>query len=602
MSYDLFVSYRHLDAERVRPLVEALRSQGLSVWFDESVIEDFAPITDAIRDGLAQSKALLAWYSAAYPQSRPCQMELTAAYIAAGQASDPASMVLVVNPEAGTDHILPEPLRDNLFLPSDTALAELADRIASHLATLTGSLGAILPITASAQFGARFTGSSSFVGRLVELWNLHGRLHQGEHAIVSGQGSRPGLALVAGMGGQGKSLLAEEYALRFGAAYPGGIFWLRSQGQDPSGTGNVLQEQESIRDSAFRDIAQRLGVTVQGRSLVEVEGELGRALRQNGQPFLWVVDDLASGLAMEAVRRWQAPDTNGKTLITTRSREYGTAKERLDLDVLEPDETLQLFLSHRQEQQAPLSEEDEQMAREIAVHRLGCHALAVDVAGGAVQRIGHGDFLQKLDTPDEDALELAAQLGGQLPNGHEKDIAATLLRSLTLLDEAGLDYLRLAACLATAPIPRSLISQVFAKADGLEPAQAEIRALLATDQAANLSLAEDLPGEQYCQTVHTLIARTVRFHDPAPERAEHLRNIAVAVLIKALAPVADIRKHATLASEVEHGRHLCRSIVDDVNLASLAGWVARHDLTRGNYATAKTLYTEEQQHSMPKAT
>ncbi|MBU4264133.1 MAG: toll/interleukin-1 receptor domain-containing protein [Proteobacteria bacterium] len=267
MSFDLFVSYRHLDADRVRPVVEAMRGQGLSVWFDESVIEDFAPITDAIRSGLAQSKALLAWYSVTYPQSRPCQMELTAAYIAAGQANETARRVLVVNPEADSKHILPEPLRDNLYLPGDMAPVELSRRIASHLSTLTGCLGAIPPITAPSQYGARFTGSSRFVGRLIELWDLHGRLHQGEHAIISGRVSRPGLAQVAGMGGQGKSLLAEEYALRFGAAYPGGIFWLRALGQDISGSGPGLEQDHVMRDSAFRDIAQRLAISVQGKTL-----------------------------------------------------------------------------------------------------------------------------------------------------------------------------------------------------------------------------------------------------------------------------------------------------------------------------------------------
>ena len=42
------------------------------------------------------------------------------------------------------------------------------------------------------------------------------------------------MAQLSGMGGVGKSLLAEEYALRFGAAYPGGIFWLRALGNDAS--------------------------------------------------------------------------------------------------------------------------------------------------------------------------------------------------------------------------------------------------------------------------------------------------------------------------------------------------------------------------------
>ncbi|MBU4264134.1 MAG: tetratricopeptide repeat protein [Proteobacteria bacterium] len=324
-----------------------------------------------------------------------------------------------------------------------------------------------------------------------------------------------------------------------------------------------------------------------------MEGDLGRALRQKGQPFLWVVDDLASGLNMEAVRTWQAPDTNGKTLITTRSREYGTAHERLDLEVLAPDEALQFFLSHRSEQHAPLNKEDDLLAREIAINRLGCHALGVDVAGSSAQRIGYGEFLQKLDIPDEDALELAAQLGSQLPNGHEKDIAAPFLRSIALLDEAGLDYLRLAACLATAPILRSLVSRVFARVDGLEPGQVETRALLATDQAARLSLAEDQPGGQDCQTVHLLISRTVRFHDPSPERAGNLRNIAVAVLTETLAPIDDIRSHADLPREVEHSRHLCRGILDDVSYGALVERIARHDFVRGSYVAASILLNKQ---------
>ena len=42
-------------------------------------------------------------------------------------------------------------------------------------------------------------------------------------------GSGTGLVQVQGMGGIGKTLLAEEYALRFGSAYPGGVFWLAPQ-------------------------------------------------------------------------------------------------------------------------------------------------------------------------------------------------------------------------------------------------------------------------------------------------------------------------------------------------------------------------------------
>jgi TIR domain len=82
MPTDIFISYRREDSDRVLPLVDALRGEGISPWLDQSEIDEFAPITDEIRKGLAESKALLAWYSVDYPKSRPCQMELTAAFLA----------------------------------------------------------------------------------------------------------------------------------------------------------------------------------------------------------------------------------------------------------------------------------------------------------------------------------------------------------------------------------------------------------------------------------------------------------------------------------------------------------------------------------------
>ena len=110
--YDVFISYRRKDTASVQPLVDALRSRGLTVWFDQSQIEEFAPITNEIRKGLADSKALLAWYSADYPRSRPCQMELTAAFIAAQREGDPRKRVWVINPEEKATHVQPIELCD----------------------------------------------------------------------------------------------------------------------------------------------------------------------------------------------------------------------------------------------------------------------------------------------------------------------------------------------------------------------------------------------------------------------------------------------------------------------------------------------------------
>jgi hypothetical protein len=111
---DVFISYRHADAANVQALVSACKRAGLDVWFDEQRIETFASIQSAIETGLAQAKALLVWYSPAYPQSRACQWELTAALIAAQREGDVRRRILIVNPAENNKHIpLYSPKRTN---------------------------------------------------------------------------------------------------------------------------------------------------------------------------------------------------------------------------------------------------------------------------------------------------------------------------------------------------------------------------------------------------------------------------------------------------------------------------------------------------------
>jgi hypothetical protein len=103
--WDVFVSYARSDLEVVIPIAAALQARGLGVWRDEEEIEDFEAITRSVRDGVARSRVLLAYYSQRYPTRRACQWELTAAFLAAQRLGDPRERVLVVNPErsAGGD-------------------------------------------------------------------------------------------------------------------------------------------------------------------------------------------------------------------------------------------------------------------------------------------------------------------------------------------------------------------------------------------------------------------------------------------------------------------------------------------------------------------
>jgi hypothetical protein len=236
-AYDVFLSHAWVDGDRPQQVAEALRKAGVRVWFDAAEINDFISITRAVAQGLAQSKALLAYYSATYPLRRACQWELTAAFLAAQAEGDPRRRVLVVNPEKQADHVHPIELRDAKFrtLPSHdgAALQELVQSIVKHVALLDGPLADINPLIAPHWYGTTPVGSTHFVGRMKEMWQVHSLLHAGDVAQVSNAtAATGGIGRISGLGGVGKSLLAEEYALHFGSAYPGGVFWLRAHGND----------------------------------------------------------------------------------------------------------------------------------------------------------------------------------------------------------------------------------------------------------------------------------------------------------------------------------------------------------------------------------
>jgi tetratricopeptide (TPR) repeat protein len=245
-----------------------------------------------------------------------------------------------------------------------------------------------------------------------------------------------------------------------------------------------------------------------------------------------------------------------------------------------------------------VDEKDEESAARGIVEALGCHALAVDVAGAALyassSRTPFVTFLEDLENPTDDELEFAAELAGTLPTGHEASIASTFLKSIDRLEsEEGLDFLRLASRLAVAPIPATLISSVFCEVDGLDERSGRRKADLAINKAERLSLAEGVEGDEGAWSVHTLISRTMQFRDREHERSSMLRDAAVRVLTTAFRENADDpRDHAALEPVVAHAKELVDR-ADDIQTANLMGWVARYDYVRGAYGLAEKLQRRE---------
>lgn len=128
--YDVFISYPRKHIAEVEPIKDALEAEGLHVWFDTNDIQDYESITRSIVEGVANSRVLLAYYSAEYPRRRACQWELTIAFLAAQRKGDFDARILVVNPEEITNHIHPIELRDALFQRAPTlGDAEAVERL-----------------------------------------------------------------------------------------------------------------------------------------------------------------------------------------------------------------------------------------------------------------------------------------------------------------------------------------------------------------------------------------------------------------------------------------------------------------------------------------
>ena len=142
----------------------------------------------------------------------------------------------------------------------------------------------------------------------------------------------------------GKRLLAEEYALRFVSAYPGGVFWLSAPGGSAGADSASRAGRDAERARQVRALAVDLGAPVVGLSDPgDLEAALAQELERRGEPHLWVVDDVPDGLESEELRAWFAPHRLAKTLLTTRSRHYGGLAAVVEPGVLSSDEARELL-------------------------------------------------------------------------------------------------------------------------------------------------------------------------------------------------------------------------------------------------------------------
>jgi len=272
--------------------------------------------------------------------------------------------------------------------------------------------------------------ASRFVGRISELWELHDLLNKAETV------GSPQIAIIVGTGGLGKSQIAVEYLHRFGAEYPGGVFWVDArQGRD----GMIDQ----IADT------NEIDGTLKEEDRVQALWKK----KSQAERILMVFDNFSKD---EPLSSWLPPNGDIHVLVTTLRHDL-TNYEILSLPFLTLDEGMRLLNSGKRKFELD--------AKDL-VGALGGLPLVLEIARHYLNL--------RTDIEVKDILAQFRQAGtigtlrafsktyrDLLPTGHEKEIALTIQLSLNQVSDVGKDILQAMSLLAPAPVPRRLLYRIF---------------------------------------------------------------------------------------------------------------------------------------------
>jgi tetratricopeptide (TPR) repeat protein len=513
-------------------LRDELVSLGVDVFFDDRSIEEFDEIQEQIRTGLAASNLFVGFYSDAYAGRRACHWELSTAL-----AIDP-SRVLVVNPEGGIDHVLPSSLRGRLIprvppVDDDLAWLRIAELIADRARTSSGVFADVVDPASVLWYGDAPTPFERFVGRADTLWQLDGMLNPPPPA--AGGSLPPKAVAVHGLGGIGKTALVCEYAARFGAAYRGGVYWLRLGVGNEAEVDPVDQIRSGMAAQLARIASQISGVPgvagAEADTVLRPDQIVAEHLSSLPGPYLWILDDVPPGLSAGDLAGCLPLGGTGRVIITTRSTSYAHIPN-LALDLMSETEAVELLTRRR----TSASEDSAALA-----NRLGFLPLALEVVSTLVALPGTTakSLLEELGRSDAlDLVEEAAAnpLTSASATGHALSVSVSFGLSIRRLDPGSFQFLAIASALKVTPIPTQVISRLTGEVDGKAGTRRSLGQLL------SMSLLRAVDDDSV--ELHGLVAEAVLGHVEGPEHfTKRCVHDASLLLAPDLGDVEDITTH-----------------------------------------------------------
>lgn len=333
-----------------------------------------------------------------------------------------------------------------------------------------------------------------FKGRDQEIERLRSSFGQSGHSMAITQAQT-----LYGLGGIGKTRLAIEYAWRSGDQYDTVFF--------------VVAESSQALRQGLANLA-RPGLLDLPEYETGGEAETMEAvlcwLRENPR-WLLILDNVDEKTAIRAVMRIEPTLKTGHVLITSRIREWPPNIRRQSLEALDLKDA-QRFLLQRTAEDRGLAENDFEQVGLLA-GELGGLPLALEQAGAYItyHQISFAVYLESWRNERKGVLNWYNETTMQYP----ASVAATWQKTFNHLSPTAATLLRLAAFLASEPIPLEIfekgeynfrkILELFCEDIGQDPDTVSVR-----DAIAELATYSMLSRKEDTFTVHRMVQEVVR--------------------------------------------------------------------------------------------
>lgn len=336
---DFFISRAGEDAAVALVIDEILRKAGYTTYIQD---RDFGhtSFADRMDDGFSMVEAgarVIAVLSARYQMKPHCQIEARYPLIDDPNNKRQRLIVLRIEECAPQGFLKPIPYVDLVpLLTQPRAFVDAVRGAASRQApeadftALHRRAGKQILHDKVWSPVANFTGRDSELAKLeAALWNNSGRAaltDTGGRLAVPHHAQRPdgtGATVAAqGMGGVGKSVLAQHYAWTNTARYHG-VWWVRAE------------KPQDLHDDLAELAARLMGIDPAGMESEQaarlVIDHIGQT--RESRPWLIVYDNVETPEAIRGL----APTDNAHVLITTRCANWHGEAEELPIDVFSPD-------------------------------------------------------------------------------------------------------------------------------------------------------------------------------------------------------------------------------------------------------------------------